>query len=67
MTLSSKSKLIPIPKRQLIAKWLQKRRILPFFIEKHYVKLIDIVAGDEPYFWIHYGKECVCCERGWHN
>ncbi len=57
-----------IPRRQLLARWLMRRKILrPIKLEKFFIELIYIIAGPEPHYWIHYGKDCICCRLGWHR
>ena len=60
-----------IPFRQKLANWMMRRHS-PFLgswkFEKIYADFIfNNVAGAEPWFWIHYGKNCVCCKVGWHK
>lgn len=61
-----------IPLRQKLARFLECN--IPIIEQNGYhiekfiaLKLIPFVAGKEPWYWIHYGKNCVCCERGWHK
>lgn len=59
-----------IPKRQLLSNRLMSLPS-PFLkswtLEKHFANFIFWLAGKEPYFWNHYGKDCVCCKWGWHK
>lgn len=62
--------IMKIPLRQKLASWFQRLNtvdILGVAIENWYtLKLIPFIAGKEPWYWIHYGKDCICCKRGWH-
>lgn len=57
-----------IPKRQKLAQWLDSKvPLLPEPLERLFIKIPTWVAGPEPHFWMHYGKDCICCKWGWHK
>lgn len=60
-----------IPLRQKLANWMMRRHS-PFLgsytLEKIYANFIfNQIAGPKPWFWVHYGKNCICCKWGWHK
>ena len=57
-----------IPLRQKLANRMMRFHEFPSIkLEDLFVDLIYFIAGREPYFWIHYGENCICCKRGWHK